>query len=157
MLEGLGCEDLRTYIQSGNAVFRREIGNRVEFESRIAGAIESNKGFALRVLLLTADEFAAAVDNNPFPGAGSAPKSLHLSFLAAEPDDVDVDGLQELRADKEGYRLISRVFYFYAPDGIGRSKLAAKIEGLLGVPATARNFRTVTKILELAEALSSRC
>ena len=65
--------------------------------------------------------------------------------------------LEEYRAGSERYRLVQRVFYLYAPDGIGRSKLAAQVERRLGVPATARNFRTVTKIRAMAEELSSRC
>lgn len=154
-LESLGCSDVKTYIQSGNAVFRGDISDRGDFSARISDAIAAAKGFAPRVLLLTGAEFAATVENNPFPDA--QPKSLHCYFLAAEPDPADIGRLEEYRAGSERYRFVQRVFYLHAPDGIGRSKLAAQVERRLGVPATARNFRTVTKIRAMAEELSSRC
>jgi len=61
--------------------------------------------------------------------------------------------LESLKSDSERFRLIGRVFYLHAPDGVGRSKLAAKAEKMLGVPMTDRNWRTVTTIQKLAQEL----
>lgn len=78
------------------------------------------------------------------------PKFLHVSFLAEAPTKPALDVLQEIRAPSEQFSLVAGAFYLYAPDGIARSKLAGKIERSLGVATTARNWRTVSKLLELA-------
>jgi uncharacterized protein (DUF1697 family) len=74
---------------------------------------------------------------------------LHLFFLATVALEPDLASLESLRADSERYALVEDVFYLHAPDGIGRSKLAARVERALGVPATARNWRTVGKLVEM--------
>ena len=93
-----------------------------------------------------------AMAANPFPDGPAEPKTLHLYFLAEPAGAVDWDAINALKAESEEVTLIGNVFYLYAPKGIGRSKLAAKVEKLLGVPTTARNWRSCTKI----EALATR-
>jgi uncharacterized protein (DUF1697 family) len=88
---------------------------------------------------------------NPFPEAETDPASLHLGFLASTPKNPDLKKLDSLRKESERFYLIDNVFYLHVPEGVGRSKLAASIEKLLGVPMTDRNWRTVCKIKELAE------
>ena len=117
----------------------------------ISQTIEESHGFAPRVLLLELDEFQHAIAANPFPEGEAEPKTLHLYFLASEPADPDLTTLDGIRKESERFQLIETVFYLHAPDGIGRSKLAERVERALGVPATARNWRSATKILELAE------
>jgi uncharacterized protein (DUF1697 family) len=107
-------------------------------------------GFKPRVILLTIGQLNAAVEANPYPQAKREPKALHLFFLADDAINVDSDALNVLKKDSEQFALVDRVFYLYAPEGIGRSKLAARVENLLGVPLTARNWRTVGKVLQLA-------
>jgi len=103
ILGALGCENVRTYIQSGNAVF------------------ESS--------------------------SEPTPKFLHVWFLADDPVDPDLGMLTELRTGNEEFTLGDGAFYLHAPDGIGRSKLAAKVDKCLGVQTTARNWNTVSKLL----------
>ncbi|MCB0263597.1 MAG: DUF1697 domain-containing protein, partial [Calditrichaeota bacterium] len=91
---------------------------------------------------------------NPFPEGESEPKSLHLFFLAAPPENPDIAKIESLKSDTENYKLIGSVFYLHAPDGIGRSKLAEKVERALGVPATARNWRSVCQIMAIAEEIA---
>jgi uncharacterized protein (DUF1697 family) len=74
-------------------------------------------------------------------------KSLHFFFLASTPAKPDLDALAKLKSSSEEFKLGKNVFYLHAPDGIGRSKLAAKVEKALGVPATARNWNTVSKLM----------
>lgn len=150
ILESLGLEDVRTYIQSGNVVFRTARKPAKALAATISAAIEERHGFAPRVLVLGRDELDAAMAANPFPAATAAPKSLHLSFLESVPRRPDTDAIEELCSSTEEWSLEGRVFYLHAPEGIGRSKLAARVESLLGVPATARNWRTVEKLAELA-------
>lgn len=150
LLESLGSSDVRTYIQSGNVVFSHVHTDDAILSQEISSAIEKEYGFLPEVLLFSASELQRAVTKNPFAEATSEPKTLHLWFLADAADEPDLDGIQKLKADSESFVLAGRVFYLHAPDGIGRSKLAARVEKLLGVPATARNWRTVTKILDLS-------
>jgi uncharacterized protein (DUF1697 family) len=80
---------------------------------------------------------------------------LHLSFLASVPENPDLTTMKNLKKENERFALEGRVFYMHAPEGLGRSKLAANIEKLIGVPATSRNWRTVTSIMELARSSGS--
>ena len=150
LFEGSGCEEVRTYIQSGNAVLKASDTDREGLADRLAGAIEEAKGFRPAVMLLTPGELEAAMAGNPFPEATDEPNRLHLWFLAADPEEPDLDALRSLRAPSERFELRGRIFYLHAPDGIGRSKLAARVERALGVEATARNWRTVETLHGMA-------
>jgi uncharacterized protein (DUF1697 family) len=150
LLEEIGLQRVRTYIQSGNVVLQSAERDTARLAGQIGGAIAGAYDFEPAVLVLPAQEFDAAVAGNPFPGALSEPKTLHLYFLSAEPPDPDLEALQEFKKEDEEYELRGTVFYLFAPSGIGRSKLAARVEKVLGVPATARNWRTVSKIMDLA-------
>jgi uncharacterized protein (DUF1697 family) len=150
LLEELGCTDVRTYIQSGNAVFRHRAA-APGLAKKIRAAVGAAKGFEPAVLLLTHDHVARAAESNPFPEAEDDPAKLHLLFLAAAPKQPDLEKIEELRSGRERFALEQEVFYLHAPDGIGRSKLAARVEKILGVPATGRNWRTVQKVLSLAQ------
>lgn len=147
VLAGLGLQDVRTHIQSGNAVFRRE-GDTADLGPRISAAIDEKFGFAPPVVVLTAAELEQALAACPL--AGAEPGQLHFWFLAATPSAPDLARLEALRAADETFALRGRVFYLHAPAGIGHSRLAPLVEKALGVPGTARNGRTVAKLLELA-------
>jgi uncharacterized protein (DUF1697 family) len=150
-LESLDLRDVKTYIQSGNVVFRSSGEVPASLGVDIASAIENRHGFRPQVLIVSADQWKDAMESNPFPEAEAEPKTLHLFFLASVPADPDLEALSIAQAPSERFHLTDRVFYLHAPDGIGRSKLAAKAEKLLGVPVTARNWRTVHKLWEMAE------
>ena len=80
-------------------------------------------------------------------------RSLHAGFLAFAPEKPNLKALESLKSPSERFQLIDKVFYLHAPDGVGRSKLAANVERLLGVSMTDRNWRTVCKIWEMAKEL----
>lgn len=94
--------------------------------------------------------FSNAIDSNPYPEAEEDPKSVHLYFLSEAASNPDLDALAMLRNTSERFTLTQNVFFLLAPEGIGRSKLAAQAEGKIGVTTTARNYRTVLKLAELA-------
>jgi uncharacterized protein (DUF1697 family) len=149
-LEGIGLKNVRTYINSGNVIF-----SSTRAASRLAGeierCIEKKFGFHSNTFVLSVDELRRAAAGNPFPQADAAPKTLHLFFLAQAPKAPQLDAMNELKTKSEQFALKSKVFYFYTPDGFGVSKLAVKAERLLGVDTTARNWRTVGKLLELVK------
>jgi uncharacterized protein (DUF1697 family) len=127
-------------------------GTSAVLSERIVAAVGGSFGFRPALLLLPAAEVARAAAANPFPQAEAHPQYLHLWFLAAVPAPAAVRSLDGVRGASERCVLRGKVLYLHAPQGIGRSRLAARAEALLGVPATARNWRTVTQLLQLAGA-----
>jgi uncharacterized protein (DUF1697 family) len=156
LLESMGLKNVKTYIQTGNAVFSAHETEAAALPEKIKARIRRVHGFAPEVILLRLDELEGAIASNPYPGADSDPKALHLTFLAVAPKTPDLSTLEKFRKDSEHYSLKGRAFYFWAPEGVGRSKLFSRIEKSLGVPGTARNWRTVCKLLELAREITER-
>jgi uncharacterized protein (DUF1697 family) len=153
ILEDLGAEKVKTYIQSGNAVFVYKDKDPMGLSQKISAEIKKRRGFEPHVMLLGLEDIERAIEQNPFPEAEADPTTLHAGFLAAAPERPDMKTLESLKSDTERFVLIDRFFYLYAPDGVGRSKLAAKAERLLGVPMTDRNWRTVSTIRNMAQEL----
>jgi len=149
LLEASGYVGVRTYIQSGNVLFQSTPSKAVNFMRDIGKAIKDNHGFHPSIIVLDVKELDKAICANPFPDAEGNPKSLHLYFLTHTPKQPDLERLNQVKSASESFQLIGNVFYLYAPDGVGRSKLAAQVEKLVGVKATARNWNTVTKLLEM--------
>ena len=149
-LDGLGLQGIKTYIQSGNVVFQSQEGSACDLADRMGGAIHERHGFTPHVFVLELGELESAMASNPFPEAESEPETLHLYFLASVPQNPDLNALDSIKRNGERFALEGRVFYLHAPGGIGRSKLAARVERSLGVAVTARNWRSVCKIIALA-------
>ncbi|KAM3114670.1 DUF1697 domain-containing protein [Phormidesmis sp. 146-33] len=151
VLEELGLSNIKTYIQSGNAVFQSKKINSEELSQKISTVIEKHCGFVAQVLILDVNELGNAIASNPFPEAEAEPNTLHCFFLLSLPEKPNLKALETVKKDSEQFKLIDKVFYLHAPEGIGQSKLAMKVEKTVGVAVTARNWRTVLKIMELVE------
>ncbi len=151
VLTSVGCRDVETYIQSGNVVFRHPQSSDSQLIPALQEAIKAHFGFLPGFLLLQTAQFRAAIDANPFPQAVREPGTLHLWFMEEIPPAPEAQKMQALKSSSESLALVDRVFYLHAPQGVGRSKLAQSAERLLGVPATARNWRTVSRIAGLAK------
>lgn len=151
MLAKLGATGARTYIQSGNAVFSAVL-DRDEFTDLLEREILERQGFRPRVTLIEACDLRAARAEFPFNAAIEDPKTGHIWVCANPPPAPDLGQLQELAGPGERFVLQGRFFMLHAPEGIGRSKLAANVERALGVPATARNLNTVAALCDMAEA-----
>ena len=149
LLEQDGCVDVRTYIQSGNAIFRTRISDPARVAKRLTAAIAKCHGFEPRTLVLTLDELETAAAGNPFKRTESDPKRVHVFFLTETPPNPDLKKLEAIKST-ERYALNGRAFYLHTPDGFGTSKVAERVEKALGVAATARNWRTVTTLIEMA-------
>jgi uncharacterized protein (DUF1697 family) len=150
LMGAMGCTDVRAYIQSGNVVFGHKTRSAAKLGQAITDAVSAEFGFAPRVLVISAAELTAAAKDNPYPQADAEPKSLHLYFLESVPAKPDIAAMNAIAIGDEQFVLRDKVFYFYAPEGIGKSKLAERAERLLGVAATARNWRTVTTLVDMA-------
>ncbi len=152
LLADLGHEDVATYVQSGNVVFR----SRTDTESRVAAEIEKGItrefGHDVAVLLRTPAELAKIAKRNPFLRGETDHKKLHVMFLDKRPAAKAVAGLDPDRSPPDAFKVSGRDIYLHFPTrGSGRSKLTiGYFEDRLGVRGTARNWRTVTTLLDLS-------
>lgn len=151
LLETLGAQRVRTYIQSGNAVFEASAPHARGLARRIGTRIQQDFGFEPLVMLLQRKALETAVTNNPYPEAQVPGNTLHLGFMGAIPAPERLEKVAALKTASEQLQVVDRVLYLHAPDGIGRSKLAARTESLLGVELTLRNWHTVCALLKLAQ------
>jgi len=149
-LQGIGLQDVRTYIQSGNVVFASR-KSAPQLARLIEACVQENFGLQSPTFVLSVAALARAAAGNPFPQAEREPKSLHLFFLAQPATAPKLDAMHELKKPSEQFVLDNQVFYLYAPEGFGTSKLPERVERLLGVRTTARNWRTIGKLLQLAK------
>ncbi|MBD0328632.1 MAG: DUF1697 domain-containing protein [Thermoleophilia bacterium] len=146
VLAAEGCERVRTYIASGNAVFRSDAA-RDELARRLERAIEQEFGVATPVILRTAEELASVVERHPYDDASRT----HVAFLAAKPAAVRVRALAELDVAPDRIVVDGLEAYWHLPGGVQGSRLSgARLEKELGVAATVRNWRTVTRLAEMA-------
>jgi uncharacterized protein (DUF1697 family) len=150
-LSQAGFEDVRTYLQSGNAVLSAEIGPD-ELASKIRRVITEGFGLDIDVVVRTRDELAEIVQRNPLQEVADNPKRYQVSFLDRALEPAVIEQLGALATDHERLVAMGRELYAWHPDGVARSKLWNRLAGPgLGVTATARNWTTVTKLLELAD------
>ena len=149
LLESLGAEDVVTYVQSGNVIFK-STESADKLNRIIERRIRRDLGLSVTVLLRTPRRLAKVEAGNPFAGE---PTKLHVTFLAEKPDRARVRKLDPKHAAPDEFRIVGQEVYLHCPNGYGRSKLTnAYFEKQLGVAATTRNWKTVTKLAELAGA-----
>jgi uncharacterized protein (DUF1697 family) len=154
LLTQAGAVDVSTYIQSGNAVFNHPAG-AADVVSALEPLLQEAAGFAVPVMLRTPAELRSLVEGNPFAARGAEATKVHVLFLKEAPPVGAIDSLDPLRYEPEAFVLQGRDVYLHLPQGMGRAKLTpALLEKVLGVAGTARNWKTVTKLLELADKAS---
>lgn len=150
-----GCSDVQTYIQSGNVVFRAAAGLAASLAGRISSDVAKRLGLSIPVVLRTASQLAETLDNNPFLALGAPEGTLHVMFLASQPAAGAVAGLDPDRSPGDTFAVRGREIYLRLPNGVAPSKLTnAYFDAKLSTTSTARNWRTVTKLYELAAALA---
>jgi uncharacterized protein (DUF1697 family) len=151
LFEETGASDVRTYIQSGNVVFRAPASVAKGIPSRVAAAIEERFGFSSPVVLRSAKELEAAAADNPFLELADDDKSLQVAFLETRPKAAAVKGLDPHRSPGDRFEVRGRDVYLYLPRGVARTKLTnAWLDRELETTSTVRNWRTVHKLLELS-------
>jgi uncharacterized protein (DUF1697 family) len=147
------CRDVRTYIQSGNVVYRAAAADAARVAARLEAALKARFGFEVPVVTRTAGELAEVARKNPFLRAGADPVRLHVSFLAAVPTAARVAALDPTRSPPDEFKVVGREIYLHTPQGFGNTKLTnSYFDGALGTVSTVRNWRTVLKLLEMAGA-----
>ena len=145
----LGFENVKTYIQSGNVVFETAETDDRKLAARIEAALEK-EFFKTPVMVRSLDEIKAAVENNPFAGEEFEDKLFHLVFLAEKLSDEKTEMLLANNRESEKFAVRNREVYCLLRAGVADSLLGKKfIDNKLKTPATARNWRTINKILEM--------
>ena len=148
--ESVGCSGVSTYIQSGNVVLDSPL-TADALISRLEPAIHAEVGFTPRVVVRRPAELAKLLTDHPFPDADE--DHLHVGFMSAAPPKSAVAGLADVDYAPEAFEIKGKELYLYLPNGLGRSKLAAvPFERRLDVAITIRNWRTVTRLHEMASS-----
>ena len=156
LVSGLGHTEVTTYIQSGNVVFKSRAGAAPTVAHEIEARLRTELGVDVTVVVRSAKELATTVRKNPFlPDAD--PATLYVIFLNDVPDRESVAGIDARPVAPDEFRILGREIFARYPNGYGRSKMTGPyFEKALGVRGTARNWTTVTKLLQLAEGSAAK-
>jgi len=157
LYESLDLRDAKTYVQSGNVVFKSTLKDTKKIASLIEKAIEKKYGFTSSVVLRTADELDSVIAANPFADRKDVhPGKLLCWFLADVPTAAARKAVLAVPAEPEEVKLGKREVYAYFPNGQARPKLKwASIEKALAIPGTGRNWNSVQQLLDMARAMGA--
>ncbi|MBX7159847.1 MAG: DUF1697 domain-containing protein [Acidimicrobiia bacterium] len=149
--EAEGCSDVRTYVQSGNVVFAAPAGVVEGLADAVAERLRAVHGITTPVVLRTGEEIATVVGANPFLARGEDIALQHVAFLSGVPAPADVESLDPDRSPPDEFAVVGREVYLHLPGGVGRTRITnAYLDRRLGVVSTARNWRTVLALADMA-------
>lgn len=152
--ESIGLKDIRTLLQSGNVVFRSSVKDRTQLVRRIVQEIERRLDLRVEVILRTLAEIENIVVRGPVLSPKASPTKLLVMFLADVPSAAAQAALTASHKGPEMLEMRGPEIYLYYPNGVGRSKLSgAFIERQLDISGTARNWNTLTKLVEVGRGL----
>ncbi|MEV6838205.1 DUF1697 domain-containing protein [Streptomyces sp. NPDC051133] len=155
LLTGLGHTAVRTHLQSGQAVFTTDRGDEESLGAELSRALEERFGFPVDVIVRDHTYLKAVAEDCPFPAAELEARQLHVTYFSAPVAPDRYAAIDRAAHLPEEFRLGDRCLYLYAPDGVGRSKLAEALSRrpvVKGLIATSRNWNTVVKLVELTAA-----
>jgi uncharacterized protein (DUF1697 family) len=153
LFEELGFEQVKTYIQSGNVVFKTKRTSTSALSRKIEEKILSDFGFSVSVISRSSDDMAATIAGNPFLKEREIDQEkLHVMFLSEAPAPVALKKLIDLTAAPNQCRPIDREIYFYLPNGVSQSVLMkSPVDRILAVVTTTRNWRTVNSLHQMCQ------
>ncbi|MFG2575860.1 DUF1697 domain-containing protein [Streptomyces sp. NPDC048481] len=155
LMEGLGHDEVRTHLQSGQAVFSSAHGDEESLAADLTAAIAERFGFDVGVIVRDHAYLKAVADACPFPAAELTAKQLHVTYCSGPVDEERYAGIDRAAHLPEEFRLGDRALYLYAPEGLGRSRLAEQLARprlTKGLITTTRNWNTVVKLVEMTQA-----
>lgn len=154
MFSDAGCDDVRTYIQSGNVLFRVEPTLQEEIPYLVSASILSSFGYRIPVVTRTARELQAIVQANPFIGRTTELDKLHVAFLPEVPGHANVEALDADRSTPDEFAVLGREIYLHCPNGLARTRLTnSYFDSTLSTVSTMRNWKTVTRLLDMATSV----
>lgn len=147
MYESIGLCKVETYLQSGNVIFQTKENSEKALESLIAAKITETFGFQVEVIVLTMGDLQEIIAKNPF--AEREEKFTFATILSEMPHNVDIENIKNKSSEKEGFKIIGRVVYFYMPGGYAKTKLNdTLIEKIFKTKATSRTLRTINALID---------
>jgi uncharacterized protein (DUF1697 family) len=151
--EALGFEQVQTYIQSGNVVFKTAQLSPYKLSQRIEERILNDVGFPVSVVSRTVDEMARTIADNPFLKVRRVDQEkLHVMFLSDAPAGAALKKLAELTAAPDRSSCLGKEIYLYLPDGVSQSSLMkSPLDRILSVVTTTRNWRTVSALHQMCQ------
>jgi len=154
IFQGAGCEDVRTYIASGNVVYRAGARLASRVADLVAKAIADEYGFDCPIVTRSAAEIDAIVEGNPFADeAAEDPKAVHVAFLKDRPAKARIEALDPDRSPPDRFVVRGCEIFLHCPNGVARSKLTNQwFDSRLATVSTSRNWRTVLKLQEMVRA-----
>lgn len=159
LLEALGYRNVRTLLNSGNAVFDASAKARAGHAPRIQAAVLARLAVDARVIVKSADEFAAVVAGNPLLGRATDPSRLLVAFTddpARLPGLADLADLVLVDWSPDALAIAPHAAYLWCAQGVLDSKLAQAVGRRLGDAATTRNWATVEKLQALLQSGATR-
>jgi uncharacterized protein (DUF1697 family) len=155
MFVAAGCEGVQTYIQSGNVIFSAAPDLAASIASTVSAAIAEKFGYRTPILLRTAAQLREVLAHNPFLQDGAGEEMLHVMFLADEATPEQIGALDPKRSETGRFAARGQDIYLFLPRGVAETKLNnAFFDTKLRTVSTGRNWRTVTRLLALAEEAS---
>ncbi len=154
MLAAIGCVEVQTYVQSGNAVFGAT-HSASELTRRIETSLGAFMGRPIVTTSRTRAQLEAIVDGNPFKAEAATPANLCVTFLSHAPSDVELAPLLDRAWEPERFEVTGDVIYTWHPDGQGQSPLAralGKLRLMDDGAVTTRNWNTTLKLLAMLSA-----
>jgi uncharacterized protein (DUF1697 family) len=150
--EGLGFERVRTFIQSGNVIFKAAKLSGDGISKKLSACILADFGFSVEVIARSKDEMGVIIEANPFVGQrGIDVKKLHVLFLSEVPAAAAVKKLESLTTTPDKVHAARKEIYCYCPNGVSGSSLwKHPLDRVVSVPATMRNWNTVNSLYQMA-------
>jgi uncharacterized protein (DUF1697 family) len=155
LCNGLGFQNVETYVQSGNVVFQTTTDNASALSKRLNETILESFGVNTPVIIRTSKEMLTLIANNPFVKEKDIdPSKLHVTFLSETARKGSTKRLEALATNPDRFHTILREIYLYCPGGYGRTKLSNNaIEKALSVTATTRNWKTTNTLFRMVSKL----
>jgi uncharacterized protein (DUF1697 family) len=150
-LEALGLAQVKTYIQSGNVVFKAAKISPAALSKKIENQILAQFGFSVSVISRTAEEIAATIENNPLLNQrGIDQEKLHVAFLSEVAASPALQKLADLTLAPDRSRALGKEIYLYFPNGVSNSSLwKHPLDRVLSVVTTTRNWKTVRTLNQM--------
>ena len=149
----LNFQNIRTYIQSGNVLFQSEEKSKSKIKATIFEAIKNKFGYDIKVIVITRDDIKKVFNSNPFLENRTPDiTKLCVTFLSNNPNADGLDQLEEIANKSEDEFIINGKFvYLHCPSSFAKTKLTNNLfERKLKIDATSRNWKTITKLVELS-------